>query len=419
MRYRVYLTMVVVLTVTLFLTGIFFPAQRWIMAVIAVTLLTVIALCYRSVAKPLKAVGNGLYLLTSHDFGSRLRKTGQHDADKVINLFNGMMDTLKTERLKLMEQNLLLVKLMEVSPLGIAICDFDDNIIETNEVFRKLQTTAISQLLADLRPNETRVTRHATSQVYRCSRLSFMDTGFQRTCYIIEVLTEDIVELERAVFRTIVRTIGHEVNNTLGPVISVLDSLGEMNSSDPWVNRVIAGSKDSCRNLVEFVRGYANVVKLPAPILAEVDLSNEIKAIIPVLQTVVSDNVKIRYSSDNEPFITHLDMMLIERAIVNIVKNAAESIGDTAENGMIDITLDREQRRLTITDNGQGLSEETSARVFTPFFSTKRPDRGLGLMLVADILRSHGATFSLATDKTTGLTTFSITLSAAYFISRD
>ena len=66
--------------------------------------------------------------------------------------------------------------------------------------------------------------------------------------------------------------------------------------------------------------------------------------------------------------------------------------------------------RLSVTDNGKGISPGVSQKLFTPFFSTKHPDRGLGLMLVTDILRAHQAKFSLTTSAETGLTTFSFTL---------
>lgn len=405
MRYKICIALSVLLIAALVVTAICFPQSIMVMVVLGIAAVIVIIIGYYSVVKPLAAVRNGFDLLRSQDFGSRLRKTGQADADKVIELFNRMMETMKSERLKLMEQNLFLTKLIDVSPLGIAICDFDDNVIQMNPVYRKLQTPAIESVLLSLKPDESRVVRLASSQIYRCSRLWFMDSGFQRTCYIIEVLTKDIIESERGVFGTIVRTLGHEVNNTLAPVISVLDSLEDMCGGDGDLLSVIAGSRDSCMNLVEFVRGYSGVVKLPVPVVANVDIAEELKRLLPVFQSVTGENVKLRLDVVRKPITLKVDMMLIERALVNIVKNASESIGER-EGGEIVISVDG--NRIKIMDNGQGISDEVSAKLFTPFFSTKRPDRGLGLMLVADILRSHNAWFSLKTNKQTGLTEFEI-----------
>lgn len=95
----------------------------------------------------------------------------------------------------------------------------------------------------------------------------------------------------------------------------------------------------------------------------------------------------------------------MERVMINIVKNSIESIG-ACPDGIVDIAVSSSS--IIVTDNGKGISDEVSGKLFTPFFSTKRPDRGLGLMLITDILRAHSAHFSLSTSHKTGLTTFSI-----------
>jgi signal transduction histidine kinase len=92
--------------------------------------------------------------------------------------------------------------------------------------------------------------------------------------------------------------------------------------------------------------------------------------------------------------------------LVNIVKNAIDSIGSNQGEIAIAITPDG----VTITDNGEGIAPENAQKLFTPFFSTKHPDRGIGLMLIADILRKHHADYSLTTDAATHLTTFAIRL---------
>src|SRR4029077_15136335 len=85
-----------------------------------------------------------------------------------------------------------------------------------------------------------------------------------------------------------------------------------------------------------------------------------------------------------------LDRNQIEQVLMNVLKNAMESIG---EDGKIVLRLDRSS--LAIRDSGAGISEEVRALLFTPFFSTKRNGRGLGLTLVQEILSAHGFEFSL------------------------
>lgn len=88
--------------------------------------------------KPLEAVENGIYLLREQDFSTRLRPTGQRDADMVVELFNSLIDTMKSERLKNMEQESFLQHLIEASPSGIAICDFNRRIVKCNPAYSRM-----------------------------------------------------------------------------------------------------------------------------------------------------------------------------------------------------------------------------------------------------------------------------------------
>lgn len=370
-------------------------------------MLLLIVLLYRAVSIPLRAVENGMYLLQDQDFGSRLRTTGQPDADRVVTLYNSLIDSMKTERLKNLEQNRFLSLVVDASPLGIAICDFDGNVTETNRAWHAMQSPALAKAIESVADGESQTVRLADALIVRISRLWFMDTGFKRRFIIVERLTEEIAAAEKHMFNKIVRTIGHEVNNTLGSVISVLDTLGEMHSDDLFVAEAVASSRNSCTNLVNFVRGYADIVKLPPVTSDPVDLNLWLKGILPTLQNQATPNITVSFCPDNLSHNVKIDPMLMERVMINIVRNAAESIGEKTD-GRIEIATNATEIR--VTDNGKGISEEAAAKLFTPFFSTKRPDRGLGLMLIADILRAHRAHFTLATTPGTSLTTFAIQL---------
>lgn len=62
-------------------------------------------LFYWKVIKPLNSIASGMDLLREQDFSSRLAPVGQAEADRIVEMFNRMMDQLKNERLRLREQN--------------------------------------------------------------------------------------------------------------------------------------------------------------------------------------------------------------------------------------------------------------------------------------------------------------------------
>ena len=371
----------VVLTVAVVVCAVGEGGTLWIVG-LCVALLLVTALLAQAVHSPLKAVQNGMYLLREQDFSSRLRPIGQADADMVVEVYNSVIDSMRAERLKNLEQNRFLSQVVDASPLGVAICDFDGRIVQTNRAWEKMQSPRLAKAIDSISDGTTGTVRVADSLIVRISRLWFMDKGFRRRFILVEKLTDEIVAAEKQMFNTIVRTIGHEVNNSLGSVMSVLESLGEMHAGDALAVDAITSCSTSCANLVGFVRGYADIVKLPAPVPEQVDLHEWLMRLRPALQALVaSRGITLEMNLGEGEAPSRIDPMLMERVLVNIVKNAAESIGDE-KKGVITVSLAAVTEPdtpachlLAVTDNGKGISPEASKKLFTPFFSTKNPDR--------------------------------------------
>lgn len=100
-----------------------------------------------------------------------------------------------------------------------------------------------------------------------------------------------------------------------------------------------------------------------------------------------------------------LDAQQMEQALLNILKNALESIGT---EGAITLATTLHPPQLTISDNGTGIPTDVLPHLFTPFYTTKSNDQGIGLTMVRDILVNHGFDFSLTFGD--GQTSFTIKL---------
>ena len=113
----------------------------WKSAVVAALVLVTLAflvLFYQKVVRPMQSISSGMDLLREQDFSSRLRSVGQHEADKVVAIFNKMMEQLKNERLRLREQNQFLDLLIKASPMGVMVLDFDGRVTELNPAAFKI-----------------------------------------------------------------------------------------------------------------------------------------------------------------------------------------------------------------------------------------------------------------------------------------
>ena len=151
-----------------------------------------------------------------------------------------------------------------------------------------------------------------------------------------------------------------------------------------------------------FVNGFAEVVRLPPPERRPCDVRQLVDEIVLLLRPELERrNIRCEWETPKGrvPPID-LDRNQIEQVLVNVLKNAMEAMGDGRdgrEGGRITLRLAVEGGRpvLRIADSGPGIPEEVRPLLFTPFFSTKRDGRGLGLTLTQEILAQHGFDFSL------------------------
>lgn len=362
---------------------------------------------YRRVLLPVMALKHGIDLLQAQDFSSRLAKVGSRDADNIGAVFNRMMDALKNERLRVMERNQFLDMLIEASPMGIVIYDFNGSISDMNSAARSLlDNDELRCATEELQRGEVRTVRLSDTRIYRLSSLTFLDRGFQRPFVLMESLSEEVRKVEKAAYGKVIRQMSHEVNNTVAGVTPVLDTLAAI-ADDPDLTETVTASSDRLLSLSRFVTNYAEMVKLPAPDLHEVNLTALVESMIPFLESLAAGR-EIRISTDVErenPVILRADPVQIEQVIVNIVKNSIESIAGSTGSGTVTVRLTG--HGLEVADNGGGISAEVAENLFTPFFTTKNSGNGIGLMLVSEILHNHGFAFSLRT-YADGITRFRI-----------
>ena len=206
-------------------------------------LLTVLYLSvfYRRIIKPLHIIGNGMELLKEQDFSSRLSRVGQKEADRIVDIFNKMMEQLKNERLHLREQNHFLDLLINASPMGVIMLNLDKEVLSVNPAARKMLGISSlpdivgkrlseldSPLAAELEPiplYDSQTVRLNDANIYKCTHSSFVDRGFHHSFYLVEMLTQEVFKAEKKAYEKVIRMIAHEVNNTTAGITSTLDTL--------------------------------------------------------------------------------------------------------------------------------------------------------------------------------------------------
>ena len=369
---------------------------------------------YRKVIKPLNSIAGGMDLLRAQDFSSRLAPVGQREADRIVQVFNRMMDQLKEERLRLREQNHFLDLLISVSPMGVIILTLDEKISMANKAslefmdegeeenligksMHELNGT-LAEELKRLPKGATETIRLSNSRIYRCSRLSFIDRGFAHPFYLIESLTADVMKAEKKAYEKVIRMIAHEVNNSVAGITSTLDTVNSaLQTIDDTedLREVMKVCIERSFSMSRFITNFADVVKIPEPQLEEVPLNERVISCKRFMENVCqSRNINLQMDLCKENPTVSIDTSLFEQVLINIIKNSAESI---EEKGCITIRTSASPLMLEIGDTGKGISKETETMLFTPFFSTKPNGQGIGLIFTREVLMKHNCNFSLRT----------------------
>lgn len=384
------------------------------LAISLVAAVLVIAILWQSAVRPKRIVTRGLELIASQDFNNRLVHTGIHGPDRIVDLFNTMIERLHSERTKNMEQENFLQLLTKASPMGVIILDFDKIVTLVNPAFLKFTDIEKEEIILGKKLKDVNVSlvkemlkiplgknaviRDGDVMMYRCYHLSFIQSSFRREFFLLESLTDEVIKAERAAYEKVIRTISHEVNNTMGGVRSVIQTIADT-ADDQETVEVLESCDNRCEQMCAFVSSYADVVRLPEPMKHPVDLNGEVARLIPFLRMMIKDGVSLDFSPSADPVVVDIDSNMIQQVIVNIVKNANESIL-SPEDGVIEISISDEDGHplMEISNNGMPISEEVSRNLFRPFYTTKKAGRGIGLTLTAEILNRHSARFSLRTD---------------------
>jgi nitrogen fixation/metabolism regulation signal transduction histidine kinase len=362
----------------------------------------------RSFFVPLELIRTGAELISERDFTSQFRAVGQPEMDALIHIYNDMIGRLRDERLKLQEQHYFLDRVLTASPAGILTLDFDGKIDLINPSVEKLlglSEEAMGRRLADLAPplgselaaipvGESRVLAQGPRRL-KVARAELFDRGFPRSFLIVEELTEELRASEKAAYGKLIRLMSHEVNNSVGPVRSLLDSFRDYSEQLADEDRqdfqqALGVAIARLERLGAFVNGFAEVVRLPPPERRPCDVRQLLDEIVLLLRPELERrSIRCEWMSAEPVPPIDLDRNQIEQVLVNVLKNAMEAIG---EDGRITLRLAMEGKRpvLGIADTGPGIPEEIRSLLFTPFFTTKRDGRGLGLTLTREILAWHG-----------------------------
>ncbi len=390
----------------------------WLIAievVFIVSLAVGIAIVTR-LSSTLVSVRQSAQMLREGEFTTRFLEVGHPDVDTMIRVYNRMVDNLREERVRLQEQQYFLGQLLAASPGGVIILDHDGRVSSVNPAAARLLQAPAAAIegrpLADLRaplaealdrtaPGDTCAVTLSNGGRVRGQCATFVERGHPRRFYLVEELTEELRQTEKSAYEKLIRQMSHEVNNTVGATRSLLQSSLAYGEGMPAplqaeMREALGIAGDRLERLNTFMRGFADVVRMPQPVRRPTDVMRLLDACVRLVRAQTdASRIAWRWEPGGGLGIVDMDEAQMEQALINILKNAVEAL--PAEGGTVTIRTGPSAGGgyVEVEDSGPGISDDARPHLFTPFFTTKQNGQGIGLTMVQEILRRHAFTYSL------------------------
>jgi nitrogen fixation/metabolism regulation signal transduction histidine kinase len=402
----------VLVAILLLFTGDFSDRTRWTLVLMLGGAWIIGAFALRErVARPLQTIANLLAALREEDYSIRARGASAEDPLGLAALeVNALTETLRSRRLESVEAAALLARV--ITEIDAAMFAFD--------AFGRLRlvNAAGERLLG--RPAADLIDRSATdldlasylkgdaqrvveavfpgkAGRWEVRRSTFRQEGRPHDLLVINDLSAVLREEERKAWQRIVRVLSHEINNSLAPIKSIAESLGQAvaeggrsgrageNTEDLRTGLGIIASRSE--GLRRFMASYARLARLPRPTRRPVEMAALVHRVADLETRHV---VRVRPG----PAVTvSADADQIEQALINLVGNAVDAVA--AAGGAVEVTWRVEPRavEIRVEDEGPGLPD--AANLFVPFFTTKPNGSGIGLVLSRQIAEGHGGSLSV------------------------
>ena len=204
--------------------------------------------------------------------------------------------------------------------------------------------------------------------------------------------------------------IAHEIGNPLNSINIHLQvsrrTLSKM--ADCPERSKIDSSLETCTEeiarLKNIVENFLKALRPPKPDFAETDPLSPLADTLKLLEEELKNRrIAIDIKTDSATPSILGDKNLLNKLYFNLIKNAMEAM---PEGGHIEIkaSFDDTTVKISIADNGCGISQEQMSHMFEPYYTTKSNGNGLGMMIVESIVKSHGGEILIKSKEGAGTT---------------
>jgi nitrogen fixation/metabolism regulation signal transduction histidine kinase len=394
-------------------------------------IIVMLAVCYfcsmwltRRLSESLQALEIGLLNFKDNDFSVSLHPYGEPQLDALVSLYNQASAKLRSERQFIYQRELMLDKVIQNSPNVMLLIDDSQRVIYANGAARHLFNQGVKvegMLLPDLvvvLPDTLKaalsseqeglfsmggsgadgVDSHSNTdadssdvETWHISRGRFTQNNQQHHLILLKQLTKELNRQEVAVWKKVIRIISHELNNSVAPIASMVNSgkFLTQHLDNSKLQLIFDTIENRTTHLSQFISHYAQFAKLPLPQKALIDWAK--------MTQQLAQQYPFNLLSPLPVNPIKLDAVQLEQVFINLLKNAHESgaVADTVSITFEEVTHPINGLLIKVDDQGCGMSSEVLSQALLPFYSTKQSGTGIGLPLCREIIEAHGGRISM------------------------
>jgi len=214
---------------------------------------------------------------------------------------------------------------------------------------------------------------------------------------MVTKLEENVLQLaeseRESAWREMAKQIAHEIKNPLTPMklsVQLLQRSWKDNKEDfsKRLENVSLTLIEQIDTLSSIASEFSAFAKMPKPQDEEVDISAKLRTVIQLFENTKDVTLNTNFHGNDSVKII-ADKEQLSRVFINILKNGIQSIPEGVKGTIfIEVTTYGNNVKVTIEDNGSGISDDKKDKLFKPSFTTKTKGMGMGLAIVKNIINN-------------------------------
>ncbi len=398
-------------------------------AALAVLILIQTVLLIRFTSRHLRYISEFLDLLSASEYATIFRSgTREKDLSRLRNSFNRIGKSIQNAMIEKQSSDLFLKHTIDKLSTCILAFNENDQVLIMNEAARReLQIghiLSINELEGTYPgfPRWLKLKAPNTQTIYQLNVKNLSETylfGISEVIVLQELVKivsfqnigEEMGKSEMDSYKKLIRTLTHEIMNTITPITSLavanrlilskentvkdIAELEDEDLKDLFTNNAVL--EERSKGLTEFIERFRKISLLPLPEPQPIRIIDLFKETCQLLkESIEHQSIDLSTSITPEDLTLSADKGMIEQVLINLIKNSIEALEGAGQKQIsLEAFLKHQRLIIHVVDNGPGIEDSCLHDIFIPFFSTKEKGSGIGLSYSMEVMHLHGGTIRM------------------------